>query len=69
MKNTHDSVLVIDLDDDYRRIVSQFTSLAIELHIIEHQQLIPCRTQRLIQDLREIISYYIFLRMSLNLVW
>lgn len=48
MKNTHDSVLVIDLDDDYRRIVSQFASLAIELHIIEHQQLIPCRTQRLI---------------------
>lgn len=50
--STHDSVLIIDLDDDYRRIISQFTSLTIELHIIKHQQLIPCRTQRLIQDLR-----------------
>lgn len=65
MENTHDSVLVIDLDDDYRRIISQFAGLAVELHVIEHHQLIPCWTQRLIQDLREVITS---LQLPLNLL-
>lgn len=48
---SYHSVLVIDFNHNDRWVVSQLRGLPEELHIIKHQQLVPCRAERLTQDL------------------
>lgn len=50
---SHHCVLIIKFNDNNRRVVSQFTGLPKELHVLKNQQLVPRRTQRLRQHLRK----------------
>lgn len=49
---SYHSVLVIDFNYNDRWVVSQLAGLPKQLHVVKHQQLVPCRAQRLTQDLQ-----------------
>lgn len=49
---SYHSVLIIDFNHDNRGVVSQLTGLPKQLHIIKHQQLIPCWAKCLTQNLQ-----------------
>lgn len=50
---SYHSVLVIDFNYDDWWVISQLTGLPKQLHVIEHQQLVPCRAECLTQDLQK----------------
>lgn len=49
--NPYHCVLIIDFNDDNRRVVSQFSGLSKQLYVLKDQQLVPCRAQSLRQHL------------------
>lgn len=44
-------VLVVDLNDNNGWVVSHLMGLAIQFHIVKHQQLVPGGTKSLVEDL------------------
>lgn len=44
--------MVIQFNDYDWRVVAEFTSLTVEFNIIKYEQLIPCRTESLTEDLK-----------------
>lgn len=55
------SVLVVDFNHNDWWVVPQLTGLPKELHIVKHQQLVPCRAKSLAQDLQHTHTYYLSL--------
>lgn len=49
---SHHCVLIIKLNDNNGRVISQFVGLSEQLHVLKNQQLVPSWTQRLRQHLR-----------------
>ena len=50
-------VLVIDFNYNDWWIVSQLAGLPKQLHIVKHQQLVPCRAKSLAQDLQHTYTH------------
>lgn len=51
--NPYHCVLIIELNDNNRRVISQFTGLPKQLHILKNQQLVPRGAEGLSQHLQE----------------
>lgn len=49
--NPYHCVLIIELNDNNRRVISQFTGLPKQLHILKNQQLVPRGAEGLSQHL------------------
>lgn len=49
---SYHSVLVIDLHYDDWWVIPQLAGLTKQLHVVEHQQLVPCGAECLTQDLQ-----------------
>lgn len=49
---SYHSILVIEFNYNDWWIVSQLAGLPKQFHIVEHQQLVPCRAKSLVQDLQ-----------------
>lgn len=66
---SHHCVLIIKLNDNNGRVISQFAGLSEQLHVLKNQQLVPSWTQRLRQHLRgETFCPSVFMQMEKALV-
>jgi len=56
---TYNDIVVIDLDDDNWRIPDEFLAQSVHDDVLEDERLVPSRTQRLLNDLHNVISVII----------
>lgn len=47
------SVLVVDLDDDDGGVIPHLVSFPVQLHVVEHQQLVPGWAKGLVENLEK----------------